>query len=100
MMLGGSAAEGKAVFGKNALKIPASKVPGAVKKLLELYREKRAGESEGLEAFINRTGVEAITAALAEFTVLQNYAANPKAFMDWGDGEEFHLKVGKGECAG
>ena len=100
MMLGGSAAEGKAVFGKNALKIPASKVPGAVKKLLELYREKKAGESEGLEAFINRTGVEAITAALAEFTVLQNYAADPKAFMDWGDGEEFHLKVGKGECAG
>jgi len=72
----------------------------AVKKLLTLYREKRSGENEGLEAFINRTGAEAIKAALQEFTVLQNYAADPKAFMDWGDGEEFHLKVGKGECAG
>jgi len=99
MMLGGSTAEGKAVFGKNSLKIPASKVPDVVKKLIALYREKRLNDAEGLEAFIHRFGAEAIKAALQEFTVLQSYAADPKAYMDWGDDAEFHLKAGKGECA-
>ncbi len=99
MMLGGSTSEGKAVFGKNNLKIPASLVPAAVKKLVTLYREQKISEKESLEAFITRVGSDAIKSALNEFTKLPAYQENPKAYMDWGEEAEFHLKVGKGECA-
>lgn len=99
MMIGGSTEEGKAVFGKNFLKIPARRVPEVVKKLIALYREKRTSSDETLEAFMNRLGTETIKAALAEYINLPAYDTEPKSYTDWGDESEFHLKVGKGECA-
>jgi sulfite reductase beta subunit-like hemoprotein len=99
MMIGGRTSEGKAVFGANALKIPARRVPEAVKRLIQLYHDGRTSGTETLEDFLNRIGVETVKSALKEFTTLPSYQQAPEVFTDWGDQAEFQLKVGKGECA-
>ncbi|MBI4549922.1 MAG: nitrite/sulfite reductase [Candidatus Omnitrophica bacterium] len=99
MMIGGGTEEGKAEFGKNFLKVPARRVPEAVKKIIEIYRSERAGDSETLDAFIKRLGADSLKVRLAEFTQLPSFESAPASFMDWGDEAAFNLKAGKGECA-
>ncbi len=53
LLLGGESGEGRVSFGKPAARIPAKRVPEAVERLLQLYRERRL-PGEPFPAFVER----------------------------------------------
>ena len=100
LLLGGSADEKKAEFGKPVLKLPARRIPDAVAKMLELYRADRTGEQERFGQFVSRVGLDYFKQALEPFTSLPAYEQTPEAYRDWGAETDFSLGgMGPGECA-
>ena len=100
LLLGGLTDEGKAEFGQPVLKLPARRIPDAVVRILELYRQERQAPQEPFRAFALRMGLPYWKQALNEFTTLPDHAASPDAYRDWGAETDFSLGgMGPGECA-
>ncbi|MBI3996989.1 MAG: nitrite/sulfite reductase [Candidatus Omnitrophica bacterium] len=100
LMLGGLAEEGKAEFGQPILKLPARRIPDAVIRILERYRQDRQSVQEPFKIFARRVGIDYWKRTLEEFTTLPAYETSPEAYRDWGAEEEFSLGgMGPGECA-
>ncbi|MBI4387731.1 MAG: nitrite/sulfite reductase [Candidatus Omnitrophica bacterium] len=98
LLVGGGTVEGKATHGEVALRIPARRIPEAVKYLVTFYqREKKTNEM--FRGFLQRVGVKKIQSELEPFTKLESFDCNPDSYRDWTDEKPFALKVGKGECA-
>ena len=82
------------------IKVPAKRVPEAVKETIRWYRDERK-QNESLEAFFTRQGKEKSKKILMPFTFLPKYDQERDFYVDWGDNEDFSTAdLGPGECAG
>ncbi len=98
LMVGGGTVEGKSTFGMVSLRIPARRVPDAVKQLIAIYqKEKQNGEI--FQKFAQRVGIKRINSEIEQFTRLESIDINPESYQDWTEEAPFKLQVGKGECA-
>ena len=91
MMLGGSQHE----FGVAIQSLPARSAPEAVDRVLAHYRSNHA-EGETFRAYVMRHKVEFFRKLTAD---LVKPSGSPEMYRDWGDEQEFSLKLGRGECA-
>ena len=99
-MIGGLTDEGKAIFAKPVVKLPARRIPDATVRMLERYRQERQSLQESFRAFAERVGITYWKQTLEEFTTLPAYDQAPEAYRDWGAETEFSLGgMGPGECA-
>jgi len=97
LLLGGGLADDGARFARLACKIPARRVPEAVRRLTGLWlQHRRPGESAG--GFFARTFEDA-RAALSDLEALQLDDAGPDDFIEPGTEAEFRPDVQEGECA-
>jgi len=92
MMLGGSQHE----FGVAIQSLPARLAPVAVDRVLEHYQANHL-EGETFRAYVLRYKVEFFRKLTAD--LVKPSALAPEMFKDWGDEQEFSLKLGRGECA-
>jgi sulfite reductase beta subunit-like hemoprotein len=97
VLLGGGLTDDGARFGRLAGKVPARRVPEAVRRLTALWLEhRRPGESAG--SFFARTFEDA-RAALSDLEALRVEDAGPEDFIEPGTDTEFRPDVQEGECA-
>jgi sulfite reductase (NADPH) hemoprotein beta-component len=97
VLVGGGASSDGARFGKLAAKVPVSRIPDAVLKLVALYLAQRtAGESAG--DFFSRAHDQA-RAALAPLEELRIEDARAEDFIEPGQDQDFRPAVQDGECA-
>ena len=96
LYVGGSFGTEHASFGRLAAKVPARRVPEAVRRLADLAaREADPGESAA--QFLARAAPERISALLADLEPLENPA--PEDFVDLGEQKAFEVQTSEGECA-
>ncbi len=96
----GGKVNGTAKIGQMTVKLPAKAVSAAVTHLIDVYRRDRKS-GEGLPAFIDRVGKNALKDELIPYTIIPAYADDPTFYYDWEGEEEFILEdLGPGECAG
>ncbi len=98
MMLGGGAGPDGASFGRLTAKIPARRVPEAVDRMLQLYREERNG-GETASAFFHRLEPARAKAAVADLERMAVEEAGPADFIDPGEDKAFNPEVMDGECS-
>ncbi len=98
LMLGGSTGAAGTRVGRPVARIPARRVPEAVRRLITLYRaERQVGED--FPRFTARVEVERVRQLLADLqTPTPSDEAEP-LFIDFGDTQEFRIETGEGECA-
>jgi sulfite reductase beta subunit-like hemoprotein len=96
LYVGGEFGAGESSFGRLAAKVPARKVPEAVRRLADLAaREAAPGESAA--AFLGRAAPERITALLEDLEALGQPTAED--FVDLGEQKAFEVQTSEGECA-
>jgi sulfite reductase (ferredoxin) len=96
----GGKVNGTAKIGQMTVKLPAKAVSAAITHLIDVYRRDRK-PGEGLPAFIDRVGKNALKDELIPYTLVPAFADDPTFYYDWEADEEFVLEdLGPGECAG
>ncbi len=96
----GGKVNGTAKIGQMTVKLPAKAVSPAITHLIDVYRRDRK-PGEGLPAFIDRVGKNALKDELIPYTLVPAFADDPTFYYDWEADEEFVLEdLGPGECAG
>ncbi|HET9575637.1 MAG TPA: sulfurtransferase TusA family protein [Nitrospira sp.] len=96
----GGKVNGTAKIGQMTVKLPAKAVSAAITHLIDVYRRDR-NTGEGLPAFIDRVGKNALKDELIPYTIVPAFADDPTFYYDWEGEEEFVLEdLGPGECAG
>ncbi len=98
LLVGGETTQGKLITGEVIVRIPARKVPGAVKHMVEIYQKEKQSD-ETFTKFSRRIGVPRLQKELEPFTHLDAFDMDPESYHDWTDEGMFKLQVGKGECA-
>lgn len=98
LLLGGRVQGDAPRFARPVARIPAREVPAAVRALLALYREERAG-AEAFDAFVDRVGCDRLALVVEPWTELPPAADAAERYLDWGADEPFRLQTGPGECA-
>ena len=97
MLLGGGYdEEGNLRFGLAIQSVPARLAPEAVSRVLDHFIANRQ-RNETFRSYVLRQKVEtfrALTSDLAKPAELF-----PEIYQDWGDEEDYSLKLGRGECA-
>jgi sulfite reductase beta subunit-like hemoprotein len=78
-------------------KVPARHAPALVGRLLDLYRRERVNE-EPFESVVDRLGLPALRAAVADLAELPPKVKAPEAYLDWNAEEGFRVPTGEGEC--
>jgi sulfite reductase (ferredoxin) len=96
----GGKVNGTAKIGQMTVKLPAKAVSAAITHVIDVYRrDRRTGE--GLPAFIDRVGKNALKDELIPYTLVPAFSDDPTFYYDWEAEEEFVLEdLGPGECAG
>jgi sulfite reductase (NADPH) hemoprotein beta-component len=94
---GGIDAQG-ATFGRTVIKLPARRVPEALLRLLHLYEDQRQ-PGEKARDFFRRVPDDVVKGAVAELMKIDEASAKPEDYLDLGDGKEFVVATGPGECA-
>jgi dissimilatory sulfite reductase (desulfoviridin) alpha/beta subunit len=79
-------------------KIPAKRVPQAVARILDVYRQERRN-GEAFEDFIDRFGAKSFQPLLEEFKEVGPVHKDIQAYLDWGSELLFSVTRGEGECA-
>jgi sulfite reductase beta subunit-like hemoprotein len=108
--LGGDAGHGPAEYGKVVIRLPAKRVPEAIRGLLELYRRKRQS-GETFNQFVKRYDMEGMKGTgnphgtmkqfLEQFESVPKFAENADFYTDYGALASFSTAdIGAGECAG
>ena len=96
----GGKVNGTAKIGQMTVKLPAKAVSAAITHLIDVYRRDRK-PGEGLPAFIDRVGKNALKDELIPYTLVPAFADDATFYYDWEAEEEFVLEdLGPGECAG
>ncbi len=98
MLLGGGSDEqGMTRFGLAVQSVPARLAPVALSRVLDHYVANRI-DDESFREYVLRFKVEFFREMTADLAKPPEIA--PELYKDWGDDEEFSLKLGRGECAG
>ena len=81
------------------VRIPAKRVPNALKSILAHYKENR-NENEKFNDFFERVGNKSFEELLQEFHINGQFNEEEKEeiFVDWGKEETYVLERGEGEC--
>jgi sulfite reductase (ferredoxin) len=96
----GGKVNGTAKIGQMTVKLPAKAVSAAITHLIDVYRRDRK-PGEGMPAFIDRVGKNALKDELIPYTIVPAFTDDPTFYYDWEGEEEFVLEdLGPGECAG
>ena len=100
LFLGGSYDEGDARIGLRVkTKVPAKRMPEAVKQVLTFYQQER-NEGELFKDFALRVGAPAFEPLLAEFKEVGELNRDTiQEYMDWDKTVIYKLERGEGECA-
>ena len=97
MLLGGGYdRDGVMRFGLAVQSIPARLAPIAVERILDHYIANRI-EGESFREYVMRFKVEFFRQATSDLAKPIEIA--PEMYQDWGDDQDFSLKLGRGECA-
>lgn len=96
--LGGGIDRQGATFGRQIVKLPARRVPDAVLRLLELYKQERS-DGEAPLAYFRRVDLEVVKRAVADLAEFDAATARPEDWLDHGDDAPFKVSIGQGECA-
>ena len=81
------------------IKIPAKVAPRIVKEIATYYKDKRQ-DQESFNQFLDRVGVEELTAVAAEAQrVAESAEAGSDLYVDWERTNLYKLERGEGECA-
>lgn len=100
MHLGGRIDEKGSLIAKGSVKIPAKNAPQILRRMLEIYLERRT-PGEDLPEFLQRIETTEVEAWLGPLLTIPPPAEAPDKFLDWGDTREFSTaNIGVGECAG
>jgi len=99
--VGGHTVPNAAQFGSLLGKFPAKNCVKVTETLLEVYAKERL-EEEDFNAFVDRTGTEALRKILEPLRHVPSFEADPSFYEDYGhEHEHFAVRKGiKGECAG
>ena len=97
---GGSYDEGDSRIGlRTRTKVPAKRLPDAVKRIIGFYEENR-GEGELFKDFAARVGVKTFEPILAEFKDVGELNRDTiGTYIDWDKTVKYQLERGEGECA-
>ena len=98
VMLGGGAGPDGASFGRLTAKVPARRVPEAVDRMLQLYRDERT-TGETATAFFHRVETARAKAVLQDLERMTVEDAVPADFVDPGEDHAFNPEVMDGECS-
>ena len=100
LFLGGSYDKGDARIALRVkTKVPAKRVPEALKRVLAFYQEQR-NEGEPFKDFAARVGPESFEPVLAEFKVVAELNRETiDSYMDWEKTVIYQVERGEGECA-
>ncbi|MBI4597101.1 MAG: nitrite/sulfite reductase [Candidatus Omnitrophica bacterium] len=98
LLVGGGTAEESTQFGRRLLRVPAQRVPEAVKRIVMFYGEQKQPD-EPFASFIARIGLDPLKFLLQDLAELNGAAQTPELFVDLGETEPFAPAAGKGECA-
>ena len=96
LLLGGAVNRDGVRFGKQTMVVAAKQVPQTIRVLLDLYRNERS-ENESFREWLARTSEEDLVRRLSRHA--EPPEGSDENFMDWGDIEEYSLRLGRGECA-
>jgi sulfite reductase beta subunit-like hemoprotein len=81
------------------VKVPAKLVPQVVREIVSYYKENRQGQ-EGFNQFIDRVGVEKVTAVAATAQgVVAGIGADSDLYYDYERTNLYKLERGEGECS-
>ncbi len=108
--LGGDAGHGPVEYGKLVIRLPAKRVPEAIRGLLELYKRKRKN-GETFNQFVERYTQEGMKGTgnphgtmkqfLEQFESVPKFEEGPDFYTDYGALAAFSTAdIGAGECAG
>lgn len=82
------------------VKIPAKLVPQVVKEVVSYYQEHRQNDQEEFNQFLDRVGVEELTAVAVQAQEAAKAAdAGSDLYFDWERTNIYKLERGEGECA-
>src|SRR5215813_12344766 len=95
VMIGGGVDSAGAHFGRLAAKIPARRIPEAVRRLVSLYQAER-NQPETASQFLRRVELQRARACLADLEQLSAEEANPEDFIDLGERGEFAPEIQEG----
>jgi sulfite reductase (ferredoxin) len=97
LMLGGAIGQGETRLGKPIARVPARRVPEAVRRLIALYRSEKQAD-EDFPTFAARVDVQRVRGLVADLQTPIPTDAEP-LFVDFGDAQDFKVETGEGECA-
>ena len=101
LFLGGSYEDGDSRFGQRIprMKVPAKRLPDAVRKTVEFYEAER-NEGEEFKNFVARVGASAFEPVFSEFTEVGELNRDTiDTYVDWDKTAKYVLERGEGECA-
>ena len=100
LFVGGSYDDGDVRFGQRVkTKVPAKKLPEAMKKVISLYQDKR-NNGEIFKDFVSRVGVEVFEEVLVEYKEIPELNRESlDQYIDWDKTVKYVLERGEGECA-
>ncbi|MBI4298604.1 MAG: nitrite/sulfite reductase [Chloroflexi bacterium] len=98
VFLGGEVTDQGTKLARPIVKIPARKVPQAIRRLLDFCREQWSPQ-ERFSTFVDRLGIEAFRQLLTDFTIVPAPTKDVWNFIDWDSTRMYILERGEGECA-
>jgi sulfite reductase (NADPH) hemoprotein beta-component len=96
LYLGGGFGDETASFGRLAAKLPARKVPEAVKRLIRIYDAEKA-PNELPHSFLGRLPQLRVSEVLKDLEEPAAWA--PEDFVDFDEQKQFEVQLSEGECA-
>ena len=84
---------------RTQVRVPAKRVPAALKKILSHYQENR-NEGERFNELLDRVGSTSFVDLLQEFHLAGQFndEADSDLFIDWSQNRQYVLERGEGEC--
>jgi sulfite reductase beta subunit-like hemoprotein len=95
LLLGGKVDASGVRFARQIMAVPARPIPAILRELLAFYQQDRQ-LAETFSTWVARTPDKAIVERLKPLADVENASAD--LFVDWGDTENYSLKLGRGEC--
>ena len=100
LFLGGSYQNGSSRIGERVkTKVPAKRVPEAVKRILDFYQSERS-DGEEFNAFVDRQGVKTFESLVLDLKDVGALGRDTiDLYMDWTKTVIYQVERGEGECA-